>query len=128
MSEKNTKLAAIAAIAAIWLVWLADLAIDIRTMFDDGFWQNMAHLAPWRVETATFALFLFPLVSGGVYVLNKGLRRPWLCLLLVFLFSTVCIIYAQQLFLFCPRRRVSCLVIGCGTGSRGRFAGAIPVV
>ena len=37
-------------------------------------------------------------------------------------------LYAQQLFLFCPRRRVSCLVIGCGTGSRGRFAGAIPVV
>ena len=99
MSEKNTKLAAYAAIAAIWLVWLADLAIDIRTMFDDGFWQNMAHLAPWRVEAATFALFLFPLVSGGVYVLNKG-----------------------------PRRRVSRLGIGCGTGSRGRFAGAIPVV
>lgn len=103
MSEKNTKLAAyaaIAAIAAIWLVWLADLAIDIRTMFDDGFWQNMAHLAPWRVEAATFALFLFPLVSGGVYVLNKGLRRPWLCLLLVFLFSTVCIYMHSSYFYF----------------------------
>ena len=100
MSEKNTKLAAYAAIAAIWLVWLADLAIDIRTMFDDGFWQNMAHLAPWRVEAATFALFLFPLVSGGVYVLNKGLRRPWLCLLLVFLFSTVCIYMHSSYFYF----------------------------
>ena len=100
MSEENTKLAAYAAIAAIWLVWLADLAIDIRTMFDDGFWQNMAHLAPWRVEAATFALFLFPLVSGGVYVLNKGLRRPWLCLLLVFLFSTVCIYMHSSYFYF----------------------------
>ena len=100
MSEKNTKLAAYAAIAAIWLVWLADLAIDIRTMFDDGFWQNMAHLAPWRVKAATFALFLFPLVSGGVYVLNKGLRRPWLCLLLVFLFSTVCIYMHSSYFYF----------------------------
>ena len=100
MSEKNTKLAAYAAIAAIWLVWLADLAIDIRTMFDDDFWQNMAHLAPWRVEAATFALFLFPLVSGGVYVLNKGLRRPRLCLLLVFLFSTVCIYMHSSYFYF----------------------------
>ena len=100
MFEKNTKLAAYAAIAAIWLVWLADLAIDIRTMFDDGFWQNMAHLAPWRVEAATFALFLFPLVSGGVYVLNKGLRRPRLCLLLVFLFSTVCIYMHSSYFYF----------------------------
>ena len=100
MSEENTKLTAYAAIAAIWLVWLADLAIDIRTMFDDGFWQNMAHLAPWRVEAATFALFLFPLVSGGVYVLNKGLRRPWLCLLLVFLFSTVCIYMHSSYFYF----------------------------
>ena len=98
MSEENTKLTAYAAIAAIWLVWLADLAIDIRTMFDDGFWQNMAHLAPWRVEAATFALFLFPPVSGGVYVLNKGLRRPWLCLLLVFLFSTVCIYMHSSYF------------------------------
>ena len=100
MSEKNTKLAAYAAIAAIWLVWLADLAIDIRTMFDDSFWQNMAHLAPWRVEAATFALFLFPPVSGGVYVLNKGLCRPWLCLLLVFLFSTVCIYMHSSYFYF----------------------------
>ncbi len=100
MSEKNTKLAAYVAIAAIWLVWLADLAIDIRTMFDDDFWQNMAHLAPWRVQAATFALFLFPLVSGGVYVLNKGLRRPWLCLLLVFLFSTVCIYMHSSYFYF----------------------------
>lgn len=97
MSEENTKLTAY---AAIWLVWLADLAIDIRTMFDDGFWQNMAHLAPWRAEAATFALFLFPLVSGGVYVLNKGLRRPWLCLLLVFLFSTVCIYMHSSYFYF----------------------------
>lgn len=100
MSEKNTKLTAYAAIAAIWLVWLADLAIDIRTMFDDGFWQNMVNLAPWRVKAATFALFLFPLVSGGVYVLNKGLRRPWLCLLLVFLFSTVCIYMHSSYFYF----------------------------
>ena len=100
MSEKNTKLAAYAAIAAIWLVWLADLAIDIRTMFDDSFWQNVAHLAPWRVQAATFALFLFPLVSGGVYVLNKSLRRPWLCLLLVFLFSTVCIYMHSSYFYF----------------------------
>ena len=100
MSEENTKLAAYATIAAIWLVWLADLAIDIRTMFDDSFWQNMAHLAPWRVEAATFALFLFPLVSGGVYVLNKGLHRPWLCLLLVFLFSTVCIYMHSSYFYF----------------------------
>ena len=100
MSEENTKLTAYAAIAAIWLVWLADLAIDIRTMFDDDFWQNMAHLAPWRVQAATFALFLFPLVSGGVYVLNKSLRRPWLCLLLVFLFSTVCIYMHSSYFYF----------------------------
>ena len=100
MSEKNTKLTAYAAIAAIWLVWLADLAIDIRTMFDDGFWQNMANLAPWRVKAATFALFLFPLVSGGVYVLNRSLRQPWLCLMLVFLFSTVCIYMHSSYFFF----------------------------
>ena len=112
MSEKNTKLAAYAAIAAIWLVWLADLAIDIRTMFDDGFWQNMAHLAPWRVEAATFALFLFPLVSGGVYVLNKGLRRPWLCLLLVFCSAPCAFICTAAIFILpvppriMPRYRV----------------------
>ena len=128
MSEENTKLTAYAAIAAIWLVWLADLAIDIRTMFDDDFWQNMAHLAPWRVQAATFALFLFPLVSGGVYVLNKSLRRPVAVPAAGVFVQHRVHLYAQQLFLFCPCRRVSRLAIGCGTGSRGRFAGAIPVV
>lgn len=49
MHEKQIKLIAYASIIALWLVWLADLAIDIRTMFDDGFWQNMAGLPPWRV-------------------------------------------------------------------------------
>ena len=39
-------------------------------------------------------------MSGGVYVLNKGLRRPWLCLLLVFLFSTVCIYMHSSYFYF----------------------------
>ena len=38
MHEKQIKLIAYASIIALWLVWLADLAIDIRTMFDDGFW------------------------------------------------------------------------------------------
>ena len=100
MHEKQIKLIAYASIIALWLVWLADLAIDIRTMFDDGFWQNMAGLPPWRVEVATFALFLFPFVSGGVYVLNRGLRQPWLCLMLVFLFSTVCIYMHSSYFYF----------------------------
>ena len=100
MHEKQIKLIAYASIIALWLVWLADLAIDIRTMFDDGFWQNMAVLPPWRVEVATFALFLFPFVSGGVYVLNRGLRQPWLCLMLVFLFSTVCIYMHSSYFYF----------------------------
>ena len=100
MHEKQIKLIAYASIIALWLVWLADLAIDIRTMFDDSFWQNMAVLPPWRVGVATFALFLFPLVSGGVYVLNRGLRQPWLCLMLVFLFSTVCIYMHSSYFYF----------------------------
>jgi len=100
MHEKQIKLIAYASIIALWLVWLADLAIDIRTMFDDGFWQALANLAPWRVEVATFALFLFPFVSGGVYVLNRGLRQPWLCLMLVFLFSTVCIYMHSSYFYF----------------------------
>ena len=100
MHEKQIKLIAYASIIALWLVWLTDLAIDIRTMFDDGFWQNMAVLPPWRVEVATFALFLFPFVSGGVYVLNRGLRQPWLCLMLVFLFSTVCIYMHSSYFYF----------------------------
>lgn len=100
MHEKQIKLIAYASIIALWLVWLADLAIDIRTMFDDGFWQALANLAPWRVGVATFALFLFPFVSGGVYVLNRGLRQPWLCLMLVFLFSTVCIYMHSSYFYF----------------------------
>ena len=35
-----------------------------------------------------------------MYVLNKGLRRPRLCLLLVFLFSTVCIYMHSSYFYF----------------------------
>ena len=100
MTLKQHKLIAYLAIIAIWLIWLSDLAIDIRTMFDDGFWQPMANLQPWRITFATFALFLFPLVSGGVYVLNKGLKKPLLSLLLFVIFSTVCIYMHSSYFFF----------------------------
>lgn len=100
MNTKHNTLIAYCAIIAIWLIWLADLAIDIRTMFDDGFWKPMATLAPWKVTLATFALFLFPIVSAGMYVLNKGLRQPLLSILLVVIFSTVCIYMHSSYFFF----------------------------
>ncbi len=102
MSYRQHQYLAYAAIAAIWLIYLADLAIDIRSMFDEGFWQPMAGLALWRVYFASAALLLFPLVSGGLYVLNRGLKQLWLCLLLFFTFSTLCI-YLQSSYFFFAR-------------------------
>lgn len=92
--------AGIAAIIAAWLIYFSDLAIDIRDMFGDGYWEHMPQLEPWRIQAGAFALFLFPFLALGCVVLHRGLGARWLCAALAFTLCTFCVFLHSSYFFF----------------------------
>lgn len=106
MTQKTIRRWAPWSILGSWLIYVADILIAISDGFGKGFWQHMPDLAAWKVDFASYALLLFPLLGMGVYILSIGLRQKWLGIVGAWILMTVCVFLHTSYFYFAATSRL----------------------